>query len=77
MIQALHWDRGRLARREREAGAVGWQLGRFEISAPDGARCGRDARGPSEELEWSREMCTQAAILRVRRKRYFCIMPIR
>jgi hypothetical protein len=50
-MQALHWERGRLARNEREARARRRQLARCKVSAPDGALGGRDARAPSEELE--------------------------
>jgi hypothetical protein len=47
----FYWDRGRPARCEREARA-GFRGGKFlqEVAA-DGAPCGRDARGPSEEVE--------------------------
>ena len=41
---ALHWERGRPARRERAARTV-----RLELSI---LRVGGDARGPSEELNW-------------------------
>ena len=51
-MQALHWDRGRLARIEREARTALLQFNPLRGQrVPDGARCGRDARGPSEELE--------------------------
>jgi hypothetical protein len=40
-----------LARTEREARAGRRQLSLSQVNAPHGARCGRDARGPSKELE--------------------------
>jgi hypothetical protein len=53
--QALHWDRGRPVRNEHR---------RCEDFAPIEkhlfalrAQCGRDARGPSEELERSTASC--------------------
>ena len=52
VTQALHWDRGRPARRERTARTERLELTTLEIIAPYGARSGRAARGPSEELEW-------------------------
>jgi len=51
--RALHWDRGRLARSERAARTDVWSWAHGEIFAPFGAHCGRAARGPSEQLEWS------------------------
>ena len=52
--QALDWDRGRLARTERTAKRRSEVEHFLEILAPGGGWCGRAARGPSEELEWSR-----------------------
>ena len=51
VIQAVHWDRGRLARRERDARAALAAESSSRSFAPDGAGCGRDARGLSEEVE--------------------------
>jgi len=51
--RALYWDRGCPARSEREARKTS-EAGTFcEIIAPCSAGSGRDARGPSEEVEWS------------------------
>ena len=50
---ALHWDRGRPARPEREARTAFLEvehLARF--LAPEGAQAGEGARGPSEEPKW-------------------------
>jgi multidrug efflux system outer membrane protein len=52
ITRALHWDRGRPARRELAARTARLRLSPVKILAPFGARSGRDARGPSEELEW-------------------------
>lgn len=49
ILEAPHWDRGRLARTERrQARCV-----RIGLNSENAVRahCGRDARGPSEELE--------------------------
>ena len=48
--ERAHWDRGRLARNERAARTA--VVVSLESSRADGARSGRDARGPSEEREW-------------------------
>ena len=50
IAQALHWDRGRLARRGSQRKHHDGRRIFFEILALCGAWCGRDARGPSEEL---------------------------
>jgi hypothetical protein len=48
----LYWDRGRLARRSAvRLSDLARDLIPGATIAPVGARCGRDARGPSEELE--------------------------
>src|SRR6267143_6753050 len=52
--RSLHWDRGRPARRERAARTAHPKLSTDTILANCGARSGRDARGPSEEIEWLR-----------------------
>ena len=46
--QALYWERGRLARSEREARARGKVEPLARSLAPCGARCGRAARAPSK-----------------------------
>jgi hypothetical protein len=50
----FHWDRGRLARCEREARAR-QRKAKFQEDpvAPDSHRGGRDARGPSGEVDLS------------------------
>ena len=50
--QALHWDRGRLARYEHRKVRGSRQALNFRCSVR-AARSLRAARAPSEELEWS------------------------
>src|SRR6267142_373757 len=52
--RSLHWDRGRPARRERAARTARPKWITDKILAPCGAHSGRDARGPSEGIEWLR-----------------------
>ncbi len=51
--QALHRDRGRLARNERGARVERPKLTPVRDQRAWRRLGGRDARGPSEELEWS------------------------
>src|SRR6267142_5291341 len=51
ITQALHWDRGRPARHEHRQVRGSWQELNFRRLFALRAHCGRDARGPSEELE--------------------------
>src|SRR5258705_2848187 len=52
VTRAHYWERGRLARCERAVRARMSDSGPFVCSvAPAGARCGRAARAPSEEVE--------------------------
>ncbi|MCA1573100.1 MAG: hypothetical protein LC770_00860 [Acidobacteria bacterium] len=50
MIQAVHWDRGRP--HPAPSGALTSQCDQLTTQLALRARGGRDARGPSEELEW-------------------------
>jgi hypothetical protein len=50
--QALHLDRGRLARSERAARKERLKLSTVQDHRTFGAHCGRAARRPSEELGW-------------------------
>src|SRR6267142_7155173 len=52
--RSLQGDRGRPARRERAARTARPKWITDKILAPCGARSGRDARGPSEGIEWLR-----------------------
>ena len=53
-MQALHWDRGRLARHRVPSGQMNGNALNCDVLLALRARGGRGARGPSEELEWLR-----------------------
>jgi hypothetical protein len=53
MSQRLHRDRGRPARSEHRKVRGSRKMLNFGRSVRAGLSCGRAARGPSGELEWS------------------------
>ena len=48
----FYWDRGRPARREHRRVREPQKGSTDDVMLALRARCGRDARSPSEELEW-------------------------
>jgi hypothetical protein len=51
--QALHWDRGRPARYKQREVRRSRKSSTSDVLLALRAHCGRAARGPSEEIEWS------------------------